>query len=67
MGIIDPHILYKSTATLLFDTKGNIEGISKETISILRVDIKHAEKNDLNFEKMFPKIWKEVFPFKERH
>ena len=44
MGTVDPHRVYKSQVALLINTKGVIQGISKECISCLRIDLEYIKK-----------------------
>jgi len=44
MATLDPHKTYKATGYLYLTLDGSFEGISKECISLLRMDYKYIEK-----------------------
>ena len=66
MGTIDPHKVYKSQVFILFNSDGGIEGISKECISVLRIDLEVIEKNKYKVGDLFPDVWNFLHPFEER-
>ena len=50
----------------MIDLDGGIQGISKECISLLRMDIEYIKKKKLKAGDIWPEIWNFINPFKER-
>ncbi len=66
MGTVDPHKVYKSQVICLFDLDGGIQGISKECLSVLRIDLSVIEKKKFKCADLFPDVWAFLHPFEER-
>lgn len=56
----------KTVGYMLLRTDGKIEGFSKEIINLLRFDIRYWKKKNLTIKDIFPTIYDNIHPYKER-
>lgn len=66
MGTVDPHKQYKSVVQILFDFEGEVQGMSREIMSLLRMDMNYIKEKNITTKDLFPEVWEFVHPFKER-
>ena len=66
MGTVDPHKTYKSTVVVLVDLDGNLHSVSKECMSVLRIDLEYIKKKKLKAGDIWPEVWGFLHPFEER-